>query len=325
MIKIRSPAKVNLFLEVLGRRSDGYHEVQTILQAVSLYDEITLREQDRGINVYSQALDLPKGRENLAYQAAQLLQEEGWVGRGVKITIDKRIPIASGLGGGSSDAAATLVGLNRLWNLGIGQAKLFGLARRLGTDVPFFLRAGTALATGRGDELTQISPPRLWLILVTLGFKISAAQAYQNLGLPASDRRWQAGLPSDLSGGLTKGPNDIKMMMAALRSGDVSAIGKALYNRLEETVIPRYPIVGQIRDELDGLGAVGCLMSGSGPAVFALAQNREAALEIYNEASRLFPLMERIRPGRDQRSYGIYLVQTIDRGVEVAEAKGGED
>lgn len=295
MIKIRSPGKVNLFLEVLGRRSDGYHEVQTILQTIGLYDEISLREQARGIRISSQAMDLPKDKENLVHQAAQLLQQEGGVDRGVEIAIDKNIPIASGLGGGSSDAAATLVGLNRLWNLGIAEGDLYRLACRLGTDVPFFLKGGTALATGRGDELTHVSPPGLWLILLVPGFKISTAQAYKSLGL-------------------TKGPRGIKMMMIALRSGNASSIGKALYNRLEEAILPRYPVIGQIKDRLDRVGVAGCLMSGSGPAAFGLVQTREKAFEIYSEACRFSPRMGRV-----------YLAQTIDQGVELAGGKGGED
>lgn len=286
---LRSPAKVNLFLEVLRKREDGYHNVETILETVNLFDDIILKERparrspclvgrqvgtggEGEIRIESNLPELPLGKENLAYQAASLLKERLKIKGGVQIIIDKRIPLASGLGGGSSNAASVLLGLNRLWNLGLGYQELVGLAHEIGADVPFFLRGGRALGKGRGDELQPLPQnPTLYFILVSPDSGISTEWAYRNL-----------------KGDLTKERRSIKMILSTLKSGNVGEIGNSLYNRLEEAVIPRHPLIGRIKERLLELGACGALMSGSGPSVFGLAEDEKRAEEIYGKIKKDF-------------------------------------
>ncbi|HEA47493.1 MAG TPA: 4-(cytidine 5'-diphospho)-2-C-methyl-D-erythritol kinase, partial [bacterium] len=250
-IRIESPAKVNLFLEVLGKREDGYHNVETILETVDLCDDIILKQTKEGIEIAcppslrsgvsrreSDFPSLPLGRENLAYQAASLLKERFKIKKGVQITIDKRIPLASGLGGGSSNGASVLLGLNRLWDLDLSYEELLVLAREMGADVSFFLRKGRALGRGRGDELQPLpQSPTLHFVLIFPGFEISAEWAYKNLR------------------DLTKERRSIKMILSALKSGDIRKVADSIYNRLEKAVIPKHPLIARIKERLLELGA----------------------------------------------------------------------
>ena len=283
-LRIESPAKVNLFLEVLGKREDGYHNVETILETVDLFDSLTLKETKEGIEIAcppslrsgvsrreSDFPSLPLGRENLAYQAAFLLKKRLGLKKGIQITINKRIPLASGLGGGSGNAASVLLGLNKLWNLDLSYEELFQLARELGADVPFFLRGGRTLGKGRGDELQPLSQdPALYFVLVSPDFEVSTEGVYENLK------------------NLTKEARSIKIILSALNSGKITKIGNSLYNRLEEVVIPRHPQIAKIKKRLLELGAGGALMSGSGPSVFGLADDKKSAAEIYRKIKKDF-------------------------------------
>lgn len=271
-VRIKSPAKVNLFLEVLGKRGDGYHNVETILETVNLFDDIILKEREGEIRMESNLPELPLGKENLAYQAAFLLKERLKIKGGVQIIIDKRIPLASGLGGGSSNAASVLLGLNRLWNLNLSYEELADLARKIGADVPFFLRGGRALGKGRGDELQSLPQNQtLYFILVSPDFEVSTEWAYRNL-----------------KGNLTKERRSIKMILSTLKSGAIKKIGDSLYNRLEEAVIPRHPLIGRIKERLLELGTWGALMSGSGPSLFGLAEDQKEAVKIYDRIKKDF-------------------------------------
>jgi len=280
-IRIESPAKVNLFLEVLGKRKDGYHNVETILETVDLFDSLVLKEiparrslgvdGKKEIEIKSDLPELPLGKENLVYQAATLLEKRLGIEKGIQITINKRIPLASGLGGGSGNAASVLLGLNRLWNLNLSYEELFHLAREIGADVPFFLRSGRTLGKGRGDELQPLSQgPALYFILVSPDFKVSTEWVYENLK------------------NLTKEARSIKIILSALKSGKITKIGNSLYNRLEEVVIPRHPQIAKIKKRLLELGACGALMSGSGPSVFGLADDKKNAEEIYRKIKKDF-------------------------------------
>lgn len=270
-IRIESPAKVNLFLEVLGKRKDGYHNVETILETVDLGDDIILKETKEGIEIESDFPSLPLGRENLVYQAAFLLKKRLGIEKGIQITINKRIPLASGLGGGSGNAASVLLGLNKLWNLNLSYEELFQLARELGADVPFFLRGGRTLGKGRGDELQPLSQdPALYFVLVSPDFEVSTEGVYEKLK------------------NLTKEARSIKIILSALNSGKITKIGNSLYNRLEEVVIPRHPQIAKIKKRLLELGAGGALMSGSGPSVFGLADDKKSAAEIYRKIKKDF-------------------------------------
>ncbi len=270
-VRIESPAKVNLFLEVLGKRENGYHNVETILETVDLCDDIILKETKEGIEIESDFPSLPLGRENLAYQAAFLLKKRLGIEKGIQITINKRIPKASGLGGGSSDGASVLLGLNRLWNLGLSYQELTGLAREIGADVPFFLRKGRALGKGRGDELQPLPQGQtLYFVLVSPDFEVSTEWVYENLK------------------NLTKDARSIRMILFALKSGKIERISDSLYNRLEEVVIPRHPLIGKIKERLLELGACGALMSGSGSSVFGLVEDGKRAKEIYDKIKKDF-------------------------------------
>jgi 4-diphosphocytidyl-2-C-methyl-D-erythritol kinase len=262
-IEILAPAKVNLFLKIVGKRGDGYHLVETVIQTLNLSDKIILEEGEFGISISTSSRKIPSTRENLAYKAAEiLLNHKG--GMGVNIYIDKNIPVASGLGGGSSDAAATLVGLNELWNLRLGQEELIALGREIGVDVPFFIRGGTGLAKGVGDEVLSLPPlPPLYFVLVNPGFGISTQWVYENLNLE-----------------LTNGAPDIKIMLSAVERGDVEKVASHLFNALESVVLKHFPIVHEMKEKLRRAGAMGALMSGSGPTVFGLTLNEEKAKRI---------------------------------------------
>ncbi len=280
-VKVISPAKVNLYLNVLARRRDGYHEIETIIQAIDLCDEVTLREREKGIEVSCQKEGVPEGKGNLAYRAAQLILQETKISKGVGIEIKKNIPVAAGLGGGSSNGAATLVGLNKLWNLNLPERRLIQLASSLGMDVPFFIQGGRAIAEGRGDELTPLkgwSP--FWLILVIPEFRVSTNWAYQSLKL-----------------GLTKGESQIKIVLKHLEKGDLSS---ALYNKFEEVMEEKYPRVKMIKERLKSLGITLASMSGSGGAVFGMARSGEEA--------------ERIREVIKQEEE-VYVAKTLEGGV----------
>jgi 4-diphosphocytidyl-2-C-methyl-D-erythritol kinase len=254
-----APAKINLFLEVLRKRADGYHEVRTVLQLVDLCDaiEITPRGEE-GVAVETRGLPCPAGEENLAHRAATHFLASAGVRAGARIRIEKRIPLGAGLGGGSSDAAATLWGLNRLFGTRLTREALQRLGAELGSDVPFFFEGPTAWASGRGELLNPLPPfPRAWFVLVFPGFPISTAWAYANLELTGEDK-------------------SIKVRTAA-EQGNYEPVLAAPWNCFEDVVFRRYPIVKQLKVSLESWGARPALMTGSGSAVFGRAQAREEA------------------------------------------------
>ena len=264
---------MNLVLEVLGKRGDGYHELSTVLQAVDLFDRLVL-EEDEALTLRTSDPALPTDEANLVVKAARLLLEAAGVSRGARITLEKRIPVAAGLGGGSSDAAATLWGLNRLWGLRLSGARLADLAVALGMDVPFFLSGGRALATGRGERLQPLpASPALSLVLVKPTLSLSTREVYGRVPPGWRD-----------SGERTKG------LLRALASRDSSRVAASLYNALEAVVEPAHPEIGRIKRALMSAGALGSVMSGSGPTVLAVARSAEHARQIRDRvttASRL--------------------------------------
>lgn len=268
-LNIHSYAKVNLFLEVLGKRDDGYHQIETVLQEIDLHDTLHFEEGEKGIEISASHPQLPSGEDNLVYRAAQLLQQKLGLSRGVKIRIEKKIPLASGLGGGSSNAAATLRGLLRLWEVQVREETLLEWGALLGMDVPFFLKGGTVLATGRGEILTPIdSHCKFWMVLVNPGFRIASAWAYGRLSLSLTERDKSA------------------KILNCLRLGDVRGVGKCLYNRMEEVVNREYPEIARIKGELLHFGALGAVMSGSGPTVVGIVTKKSEALRIGRQFSR---------------------------------------
>jgi 4-diphosphocytidyl-2-C-methyl-D-erythritol kinase len=263
-VVVRAPAKVNLFLEVLGKRKDGYHEIATLMVAVNLEDTLVLRENGpETIALDCDQPELTTGAENLVVRAARLLQERTGCRRGAAIQLIKRIPLAAGLAGGSTDAAATLAGLNRLWELGLSAQELTSLGSELGSDIPFFFSSGAAWCTGRGEhvEPLELSSP-LYLVLVCPQQGLSTAEVYQRVIIP----------PEPVSG---------EIIREAVRRGDVETAGRHLHNRLQPAAVGSYPLIGQLCQELAELGPAGVLMSGSGSSVFALCRDQSEAWRIH--------------------------------------------
>ncbi|WP_410512954.1 4-(cytidine 5'-diphospho)-2-C-methyl-D-erythritol kinase [Paenibacillus sp. BR2-3] len=263
----KAPAKINLMLDVLHKRPDGFHEVEMIMTMVDLADRLELSELPRdSIIISSQAGYIPLDEKNLAFQAARLIKDRYDVKSGVHIHLDKRIPVAAGLAGGSSDAAATLRGLNRLWRLGIPAEELLELGAELGSDVPFCITGGTALATGRGEKLTPIgSPPQCWVVLAKPPINVSTAEVYGRLR----------------SSSITVHPSS-RLMREAIEDGDFQGVCDRLGNVLEDVTLKLYPEVQQLKEAMIKLGADGVLMSGSGPTVFGLVSKQSKVARIYN-------------------------------------------
>jgi 4-diphosphocytidyl-2-C-methyl-D-erythritol kinase len=251
-IQFAAPAKVNIGLRILGKRPDGYHTIQTILQMLNLCDWLTFRVNDAGtIRLTCTPSVLPTDDDNLIVRAARLLQQTFQVPRGVDITLDKRIPIAAGLGGGSSDAATTLLVLNRVWQLYCPQATLHHLAAQLGSDVPFFLDGPTALACGRGEVLSPVSPPPpLTGVLVNPGFGVPTGWAYGQFNGQSS--------ATDLT---------MPSILQALGTCDLTLLADVMVNDLQPGVAMVYPVIRQAQEALRAVGALVTFMSGSGPTI----------------------------------------------------------
>ena len=262
-VTVENPAKINLFLKVCHRRSDGYHEIETLMQKIDLVDRVRLEAGGDTIRLACPGSDLPEDEGNLAFRAARLLLAKGGVESGVDIVLEKRIPVAAGLGGGSSDAAAVLSGVNLLFDLGLDQGELLGLGRQLGADVPFFVTGyRAAWATGIGDRLTEAAPldDGCLLVLVNPGFHVSTRWVYESFALTTGDNPYI--LARDWSGpqqqnGVEKNPRQ-------------SANSLELFNDLEAVTVNKFPEIGDIKCELLATGAEKVLMSGSGPTVFGI-------------------------------------------------------
>lgn len=262
-VRVWSPAKVNLFLEVIRRRPDGFHDLATLMVTIGLYDALVFRPNSSDvIHLECDHPGLSTGPENLVCRAAQLLRDRFAIRKGVSISLSKRIPMAAGLAGGSSDAAATLAGLNRLWKLGLDAHALASLGAELGSDVSFFFHGPAAWCTGRGEIVEPLRPGQslrsLYLILVSPDMGLSTASVFKALTLSEPPREGVA-------------------IQEAFRKGDITALGRAMYNRLEEPAMRLSPEVRRIADRLRETASLGVMMSGSGSTVFALAQSAAEA------------------------------------------------
>jgi len=274
-----APAKVNLGLAVHRRRPDGYHDISTLFLKISLVDEVRLTAQPREIVVHCEHPEVPSDARNLVHRAAVALQPLA-PGQGVCLTLQKTIPVAAGLGGGSSDAAATLLGLNTLWNLGLSETALAAYAARLGADVPFFLLPTVAaMGYGRGDDLAPVACPRtFYLVLVKPPIAVSTAWVYQQL-------RFE----------LTAPPKDTTILRQCLESGDIEGLGAACFNDLEAVVLRHVPVVQDVKRALMRPGVYGVCMSGSGPTVYALCPSWDVAHEVASAVQ--------------QRGWGVWVCQ----------------
>lgn len=278
MVSEKAPAKINLTLDVLQKRPDGFHEVEMIMTTVDLADRIWLKPLDRGITIRSSERFVPNDKRNLAWQAADILRKKFDIRSGVEITLDKNIPVAAGLAGGSSDAAATLRGLNRLWNLGLSLDELAVLGASIGSDIPFCVYGGTALASGRGEQIQQLSvPPNCWVVLAKPPISVSTADIYGGLDIQGIQHPDTAG------------------MMQALASADYETMCKKVGNALEPVTMRLHPQVSVLKDQMLKFGADTVLMSGSGPTVFGLVQHESQVARIYNGLKGFCPEVYAVR------------------------------
>ncbi len=262
----KAPAKINLSLDVTRKRPDGYHEVEMIMTTIDLADRIELTElAEDEVRVSSHNRFVPDDQRNLAYQAAKLIKDRYNVKKGVSIMITKVIPVAAGLAGGSSDAAATLRGLNRLWNLNLTAETRAELGAEIGSDVSFCVYGGTALATGRGEKIKHIStPPHCWVILAKPTIGVSTAEVYRQLKLDDVEHP------------------DVQGMIEAIEEKSFQKMCSRLGNVLESVTLDMHPEVAMIKNQMKRFGADAVLMSGSGPTVFGLVQYESKVQRIYN-------------------------------------------
>lgn len=288
-VSIQANAKINLFLNVLGRRDDHYHDIETVLQNVSLSDQLLFEKHERGIVIESASGDLPSKRGNTVYKAVKCLQR-AFPKRieGLKVIIDKGIPLGSGMGGGSADAAAAFVAADRLWHLELSMEQMRAMASEVGMDVAFFLPGGCGVARGRGEQITPVAHSALFFLVVVFpGFAISTRTAYAQYDTAARDpvRR------------------DVSAVLEGLRSGSVDKIGTALFNTFEQVLASVYPELGKIKVRLVELGCTGASLSGSGSAVYGLVRERQTGEAIMNCL-------------RSQYAF-VQLVEPVGRGCEV--------
>lgn len=265
-LSLRAMGKINLGLDVLGKRDDGYHEVRMIMQSVRVYDRIILtKTKEEGITVKTNRAYLPTDENNLVYKAAKLLMDEFGIEGGIDIDLKKFIPVAAGMAGGSSDAAAVLHGMNRMYNLRLSEEQLMKRGVTIGADIPFCIMRGTVLSEGIGEILTPLkSTPPCHLVIAKPGISVSTKQVYEALDM-AKDIEHP----------------DIDGMIAAINEGDIKKLAGLMSNVLETVTGNDYPIIGQLEDYMKEHGALGAIMSGSGPTVFGIYDDEAAARATY--------------------------------------------
>lgn len=259
--QIKAYGKINLGLDVLGKLPNGYHEVRMVMQTVGIYDELTFERTESGIEVTADAAELPTGEDNLIYKAARLMKDRYHIREGIRIHLQKNIPIAAGMAGGSTDAAAAMKGISRLFGLDIGLLELMEAGVEIGADVPYCVIGGTALAEGIGEKLTPLElAPECYVLVAKPAVNVSTKYVYEHLDM----------------GKIEKHP-DIDGMVEAIGIGSLQGILDRMGNVLETVTIPEYPVIGRLKQRMKELGAVNSLMSGSGPTVFGIFLERRAA------------------------------------------------
>ena len=265
-ISLKALAKINLGLDVVRRRDDGYHEVRMIMQTIHLYDRLDIkRTKESGIQIQTNLSFLPVNENNLIYKAAKLLMDEFSITDGVSVKLDKRIPVAAGMAGGSTDAAAMLFGMNRLFSLGLTKRQLMERGVQIGADVPYCIMRGTALAEGIGEELSPLAPMVKCPVLIAKpSISVSTKFVYQNLKLDDA----------------TIHP-DIDLLIEDIKAKNLHDIAAHMGNVLETVTIPNYPVIDEIKKHMLSNGAVGAMMSGSGPTVFGLFDDEDTAKKAY--------------------------------------------
>lgn len=261
-LQLKAYGKINLGLDVIRKRPDGYHDLDMIMQMVDVYDDVIIEKKaGEEIVVKADAAVLSNGKDNLAYMAAKMLFDEFGIKSGVEITIHKRIPIAGGMAGGSSDCATTLIGINEMFNLGLSKQQFMERGVKLGADVPYCVLGGTAIARGIGEVLTPLpTPPQCHVIIAKPPISVSTAYVYGHIR------------PDEI----TKRP-DIEQMTLAIKEQDLNKLSDLLYNVMEEVTVSEYPVIEKLKSIMLENGALNSIMSGSGPTVFGLFDDREKA------------------------------------------------
>ena len=288
-IQLKSRAKINLSIDVLGKREDGYHLVEMIMQTIDLFDKIKIFSlKEDTIIIESNSLDIPLDSTNIVYKAADLIKKQYNIKEGVKIIIEKNIPIAAGMAGGSSNAAAVLVGLNQLWQLELSENKLKELGLKLGADVPFCIGGQTALAENIGEKLTKIDglSENIFILVCKPELFVSTKEIYEEIDSKIIEKR----------------PNN-KLLIQLLKENKIQQIADNMYNVLEEVTRERYPVIEEIEKIMMENDALGSMMSGSGPTVFGLYINREDAENCKNKLLKKFSQ--------------VYIVKSHNKGVEI--------
>ena len=256
-IRLKARAKINLGLDVLGKREDGYHEVRMVMQTIGIYDRLILTKiPEEEICITSNLAFLPVNENNLIYKAIKLLKDEYHFPGGVSVDLNKFIPVAAGMAGGSTDAASTMFGVNRLFGLNLSMGKMMELGVRLGADVPYCVMRGTALAEGIGEKLTRITPvPHMWILIAKPQINVSTRLVYEQLEHP-----------------------DIDGIIRAIEAQDVVRIAQSMGNVLENVTVPLYPVIETIKQDMLSHGAINAMMSGSGPTVFGIFPDEQTTL-----------------------------------------------
>lgn len=271
-LKLKSLAKINLGLDVLGTRENGYHDVRMVMQTIYLYDNVTLQKtEEPGIQLTTNLFFLPVDEKNIAYKAAKILMDEFQIPGGVKIDLDKHIPVAAGMAGGSSNAAAVLVGMNRLFHLGLSEQELMDRGVQLGADVPYCVMRGTVLAEGIGEILTPLAPlPKCYILVAKPNISVSTKTVYEKLD--AHEIEYHP---------------DIDGVIAGLHVGDLKKIADSMGNVLERVTIEDYPIIEDIKTAMKEAGALNAMMSGSGPTVFGIFEEKRIAKQAQQKIRKL--------------------------------------
>ena len=263
--QMKAYAKINLGLDVVRRLENGYHEVKMVMQTVGIYDVLSFERMGEGIVVTTDSGELPTNEDNLIYKAAKLMMETYGIQEGVRIHLEKHIPIAAGMAGGSTDAAATMKGINRLFDLGCTLEELMRLGVKIGADVPYCIMGGTTLAEGIGEKLTALPPaPECYLLVAKPDINVSTKFVYEHLD----------------AAGVEKHP-DIDGMVKAIEEESLQGVLDRMENVLESVTVPAYPIIDTIKERMKELGALNSLMSGSGPTVFGIFIEKDKAKEAY--------------------------------------------
>ena len=263
-IRLKARAKINLGLDVLRKREDGYHDVRMVMQTIGIYDRLIItRIPEEDIRIKSNLFFLPVNENNLIYKAAKLLKDSFGFAGGVEIDLNKFIPVSAGLAGGSTDAASTLFGINRLFDLGLSTKELMELGVSIGADVPYCVMRGTALAEGIGEKLTALPPlPRCWILIAKPPINVSTKLVYESLDMNGVDRH-----------------PDIDGLIDAIKRQDINGVCSLMGNVLENVTVPLYPVIESIKNDMMDNGAINAMMSGSGPTVFGIFPDEETILK----------------------------------------------